>query len=35
LADSVMLELQPVSVIRTISTKGRIRSLFFIGVVSH
>ena len=29
-----MLELQPVSVIRTISTKGQIRSLFFIRVVS-
>src|SRR5262249_38907136 len=35
LADSVMLELQPVSVIRTISTKGEIRSIFFIRVVSH
>src|SRR5215475_9947055 len=35
LAGSVMLELQPVSVIRTISTKGQIRSLFFIQVVSQ
>jgi len=35
LADSVMLELQPVSVIRIISTAGGIRSLFFIRVVFH
>src|SRR5262249_14295164 len=35
LACSVMLELQPVSAIRTINTKGQIRSLFFISVVSY
>src|SRR5262245_18508141 len=35
LVGSVMFELHPVKVIRTISTNEQIRSLFFIRLVSH